>query len=127
MDSDKIVSVSLGLLWIAGLAGGFYAHRVINDVDTLKQESAVLERRADEADSRARRLESKLENEQEGIAKVLESMQKLLSSHESQLAVIEQRIGKSEVEQKELASDVKLLLRVSYAMDAKLSTFEVAE
>ena len=97
------------------------------DVDELMQQVPVLERRANEADSRAMRLESKLDNEQEGIAKVLESMQKLLSSHESQLAVIEQRISRSEVERKELSSDVKDLLIVSYAMDAKLNTFEVAK
>ncbi|MCP4322760.1 MAG: hypothetical protein GY787_13120, partial [Alteromonadales bacterium] len=54
-------------------------------------------------------------------------MQKLLSSHESQLAVIEQRISRSEVERKELSTDVKDLLRVSYAMDAKLNTFEISE
>lgn len=127
MDSDKIVSASLGLLWIAGLAGGYIVYSATEDVDHLMQQVPVLERRANEADSRAMRLESKLDNEQEGIAKVLESMQKLLSSHESQLAVIEQRISRSEVERKELSNDVKDLLRVSYAMDAKLNTFEIAE
>ena len=127
MDSEKIVSVSLGLLWIAGLAGGYIVYSATEDVNHLMQQVPVLERRANEAESRAIRLESKLDNEQEGIAKVLESMQKLLSSHESQLAVIEQRIGKSEVEQKELASDVKDLLRITYAMDAKLDTFELAQ
>ena len=120
MDSEKIVSASLGLLWIAGLAGGYIVYRATEDVNHLMQQVPVLERRANEADSRAIRLESKLDNEQEGIAKVLESMQKLLSSHESQLAVIEQRIGKSEVEQKELASDVKDLLRITYAMECKV-------
>lgn len=127
MDSEKIVSVSLGLLWIAGLAGGYIVYSATEDVNHLMQQVPVLERRANEAESRAMRLESKLDNEQEGIAKVLESMQKLLSSHESQLAVIEQRISRSEVERKELSNDVKDLLRVSYAMDAKLNTFEVAE
>ena len=127
MDSEKIVSVSLGLLWIAGLAGGYIVYSATEDVDRLMQQVPVLERRANEADSRAMRLESKLDNEQEGIAKVLESMQKLLSNHESQLAVIEQRISRSEVERKELSNDVKDLLRVSYAMDAKLNTFELAE
>lgn len=127
MDSEKIVSASLGLLWVAGLAGGYIVYSATEDVDELMQQVPVLERRANEADSRAKRLESKLDNEQEGIAKVLESMQKLLSSHESQLAVIEQRISRSEVERKELSNDVKDLLRVSYAMDAKLNTFELAE
>jgi septal ring factor EnvC (AmiA/AmiB activator) len=127
MDSEKIVSVSLGLLWIAGLAGGYIVYSATEDVNHLMQQVPVLERRANEAESRAMRLESKLDNEQEGIAKVLESMQKLLSSHESQLAVIEQRISRSEVERKELSNDVKDLLRVSYAMDAKLNTFELAE
>ena len=127
MDSEKIVSASLGLLWVAGLAGGYIVYSATEDVDELMQQVPVLERRANEADSRAKRLESKLDNEQEGIAKVLESMQKLLSSHESQLAVIEQRISRSEVERKELSSDVKDLLIVSYAMDAKLNTFEVAK
>ena len=127
MDSEKIVSVSLGLLWIAGLAGGYIVYSATEDVSHLMQQVPVLERRANEAESRAMRLESKLDNEQEGIAKVLESMQKLLSSHESQLAVIEQRISRSEIERKELSNDVKDLLRVSYAMDAKLNTFEVAE
>jgi chromosome segregation ATPase len=127
MDSDKIVSASLGLLWIAGLAGGYIVYSATEDVDHLMQQVPVLERRANEADSRAMRLESKLDNEQEGIVNVLESMQKLLSSHESQLAVIEQRISRSEVERKELSNDVKDLLRVSYAMDAKLNTFEIAE
>jgi septal ring factor EnvC (AmiA/AmiB activator) len=127
MDSEKIVSASLGLLWIAGLAGGYIVYSATEDVDELMQQVPVLERRANEADLRARRLESKLDNEQEGIAKVLESMQKLLSSHESQLAVIEQRISRSEIERKELSKDVKDLLRVSYAMEAKLNTFEVAK
>jgi septal ring factor EnvC (AmiA/AmiB activator) len=127
MDSEKIVSASLGLLWVAGLAGGYIVYSATEDVDKLMQQVPVLERRANEADSRAMRLESKLDNEQEGIAKVLESMQKLLSNHESQLAVIEQRISRSEVERKELSNDVKDLLRVSYAMDAKLNTFELAE
>lgn len=127
MDSEKIVSVSLGLLWIAGLAGGYIVYSATEDVNHLMQQVPVLERRANEAESRAMRLESKLDNEQEGIAKVLESMQKLLSSHESQLAVIEQRISRSEIERKELSNDVKDLLRVSYAMDAKLNTFELAE
>jgi len=127
MDSEKIVSASLGLLWIAGLAGGYIVYSATEDVNHLMQQVPVLERRANEAESRAMRLESKLDNEQEGIAKVLESMQKLLSSHESQLAVIEQRISRSEVERKELSNDVKDLLRVSYAMDAKLNTFELAE
>lgn len=127
MDSEKIVSASLGLLWVAGLAGGYIVYSATEDVDELMQQVPVLERRANEADSRAMRLESKLDNEQEGIAKVLESMQKLLSNHESQLAVIEQRISRSEVERKELSNDVKDLLRVSYAMDAKLNTFELAE
>tara|TARA_Y100000289_G_scaffold62257_1_gene71220 strand:- start:821 stop:1204 length:384 start_codon:yes stop_codon:yes gene_type:complete len=127
MDSEKIVSVSLGLLWIAGLAGGYIVYSATEDVDRLMQQVPVLERRANEAESRAKRLESKLDNEQEGIAKVLESMQKLLSNHESQLAVIEQRISRSEIERKELSKDVKDLLRVSYAMDAKLNTFELAE
>lgn len=127
MDSEKIVSVSLGLLWIAGLAGGYIVYSATEDVNHLMQQVPVLERRANEAESRAMRLESKLDNEQEGIAKVLESMQKLLSSHESQLAVIEQRISRSEIERKELSNDVKDLLRVSYAMDAKLNTFEIAE
>ena len=127
MDSEKIVSASLGLLWVAGLAGGYIVYSATEDVDELMQQVPVLERRANEADSRAMRLESKLDNEQEGIAKVLESMQKLLSNHESQLAVIEQRISRSEVERKELSNDVKDLLRVSYAMEAKLNTFEIAE
>ena len=127
MESEKIVSVSLGLLWIIGLAGGYIIYSATENVDRLMQQVPVLERRANEADSRAKRLESKLDNEQEGIAKVLESMQKLLSSHESQLAVIEQRIGKSEAEQKELSNDVKHLLKVSYEINAKLTTFEVAE
>ncbi len=127
MDSEKIVSASIGLLWIAGLAGGYIVYSATEDVDRLMQQVPVLERRANEAESRAMRLESKLDNEQEGIAKVLESMQKLLSSHESQLAVIEQRISRSEVERKELSTDVKDLLRVSYAMDAKLNTFEISE
>ena len=127
MDSEKIVSASIGLLWMAGLAGGYIVYSATEDVDHLMQQVPVLERRANEADSRAMRLESKLDNEQEGIAKVLESMQKLLSNHESQLAVIEQRISRSEIERKELSSDVKDLLRVSYAMDAKLNTFEITE
>lgn len=127
MDSDKIVSASIGLLWIAGLAGGYIVYSATEDVNHLMQQVPVLERRANEAESRAMRLESKLDNEQEGIAKVLESMQKLLSNHESQLAVIEQRISRSEVERKELSNDVKDLLRVSYAMEAKLNTFEIAE
>ena len=127
MDSEKIVSVSLGLLWIVGLAGGYIVYSATEDVNHLMQQVPVLERRANEAESRAKQLESKLDNEQEGIAKVLESMQKLLSNHESQLAVIEQRISRSEVERKELSNDVKDLLRVSYAMDAKLNTFELAE
>ena len=127
MDSEKIVSVSIGLLWIAGLAGGYIVYSATEDVNHLMQQVPVLERRANEAESRAMRLESKLDNEQEGIAKVLESMQKLLSNHESKLAVIEQRISRSEVERKELSNDVKDLLRVSYAMDAKLNTFELAE
>jgi len=127
MDSEKIVSASLGLLWIAGLAGGYIVYSATEDVNHLMQQVPVLERRANEADLRARRLESKLDNEQEGIAKVLESMQKLLSSHESQLAVIEQRISRSEIERKELSKDVKDLLRVSYAMEATLNTFEVAK
>ena len=127
MDSEKITSVSLGLLWIVGLAGGFYANKAISDIDELKQTVAVLERRANEAENKSKYLESKLDNEQEGIAKVLESMQKLLSSHESQLAVIDQRIGRSEVERKELSSDVKDLVRVTYSIDAKLNTFEISE
>ena len=127
MDYEKIVSVSLGLLWVVGLAGGYIVHSATQDVSELMQKVPVLERRASEAENKSKYLESKLDNEQEGIAKVLESMQQLLSSHESQLAVIEQRISRSEVERKELSSDVKDLLRVSYAMDAKLSTFEITE
>lgn len=127
MDSEKIVSVSLGLLWVAGLAGGYIVHSATQNVSELMQKVPVLERRANEAENKSKYLESKLDNEQEGIAKVLESMQQLLSSHESQLAVIEQRISRSEIERKELSSDVKDLLRVSYAMDAKLNTFEVTE
>lgn len=127
MDSDKIVSVSLGLLWSAGLAGGYIIYSATEDVSHLMQQVPVLESRANEADLRAMRLESKLDNEQEGIAEVLKSMQKLLSNHESQLAVIQQRISRSELESKELAGDVKALLKVTYAMDAKLNTFELAE
>jgi len=127
MDSEKIVSISLGLLWVVGLAGGYIVHSSTQDVNELMQRVPVLERRANEAENKSKYLESKLDNEQEGIAKVLESMQKLLSNHESQLAVIEQRISRSEVERKELSSDVKDLLRVTYAMDAKLNTFEITE
>lgn len=127
MDSDKIVSVSLGLLWLAGLAGGYIIYSATEDVDHLMQQVPVLERRANEAELRAIRLESKLDNEQEGIAEVLKSMQKLLSNHESQLAVIQQRISMSELESKELAGDVKSLLQITYAMDAKIDTFELAE
>ncbi len=127
MDSEKIVSVSLGLLWVVGLAGGYIVHSATRDVSELMQKVPVLERRANEAENKSKYLESKLDNEQEGIAKVLESMQKLLSNHESQLAVIEQRISRSEIERKELSADVKDLLRVSYAMDAKLNTFEISE
>lgn len=127
MDSEKIVSISLGLLWILGAAGGYIIHSATQNVSELMQKVPVLERRANEAENKSKYLESKLDNEQEGIAKVLESMQQLLSSHESQLAVIEQRISRSEVERKELSSDVKDLLRVTYAMDAKLNTFEIIE
>jgi chromosome segregation ATPase len=127
MDSEKIVSVAVGLLWVVGLAGGYMMHSATEDVSELMRKVPVLERRANDAENKSKYLESKLDNEQEGIAKVLESMQQLLSSHESQLAVIEQRISKSEIERKELSTDVKDLLRVSYAMDAKLNTFEIAE
>jgi septal ring factor EnvC (AmiA/AmiB activator) len=127
MDSEKIVSISLGLLWILGAAGGYIVHSATQNVSELMQKVPVLERRANEAENKSKYLESKLDNEQEGISTVLKSMQQLLSSHESQLAVIQQRISRSEVERKELSSDVKDLLRVTYAMDAKLNTFEIAE
>ena len=127
MDSEKIVSVSLGLLWVVGAAGGYIVHSATQNVSELMQKVPVLERRANEAENKSKYLESKLDNEQEGISTVLKSMQQLLSSHESQLAVIQQRISRSEVERKELSSDVKDLLRVTYAMDAKLNTFEIAE
>jgi len=127
MDSEKIVSISLGLLWILGAAGGYIVHSATQNVSELMQKVPVLKRRANEAENKSKYLESKLDNEQEGISTVLKSMQQLLSSHESQLAVIQQRISRSEVERKELSSDVKDLLRVTYAMDAKLNTFEIAE
>jgi len=134
MDSDKIVSTSIGLLWIAGLAGGFYVHKAINDVDILKQESAVLERRADEADLRAKRIESKLDNEQKGIAEILKTMQELLSSHESRLAVIEEKMIRTDndfknitSEIKEMSVDQKSVLKSILTIEAQLNTFELAK
>jgi hypothetical protein len=50
-----------------------------------------------------------------------------LSAHESQLAVIQRRTEKSESERGDMAADIKALLRVSYAMEAKVNSLDLVE
>lgn len=128
MDSSKIISIALAACWIVGMAGAFILKSTHDDIKQMMPRMSVSERRQDtlekkiESDKAA--LNRRIENEQAAISKVLESMQQLLSAHDSQLAVIQQRTEKSESERSDMAADIKALLRVSYAMEAKVNTFE---
>lgn len=127
MDSQRITAIALGLCWLAGIAGAFMLKGTYNDVQSLKPRMSV-------AESRQNEFERRIENEQESIANVLQSMQQLLAeqqkisaSHDARLAVLEQSTQRGNVERSDMAKDIKALLQVSYEMRAKVNTFELVE
>jgi hypothetical protein len=127
MDSQRITAIALGVCWLAGIAGAFMLKSTYNDVQLLKPRMSV-------AESRQNEFERRIENEQESIANVLQSMQELLAeqqkisaSHDARLAVLEQSTERGNVERSDMAKDIKVLLQVSYEMRAKVNTFELVE
>ena len=127
MDSQRITAIALGVCWLAGIAGAFMLKGTYNDVQELKPRMSV-------AESRQNEFERRIENEQESIANVLQSMQQLLAeqqkisaSHDARLAVLEQSTQRGNAERLEMAKDIKALLQVSYEMRAKVNTIELVE
>jgi hypothetical protein len=127
MDQQRIFAIALGACWIAGLAGAFMLKGTYNDVQELKPRMSV-------AESRQNEFERRIQNEQESIASYLQKMQELLSeqqkiasSHDARLAVLEQSTQRGNVERSDMAKDIKQLLQVSYEMRAKVNTFELVE
>ena len=120
MDSQKIISMAVAACLIVGMAGAFILKGTHDDIKEIMPRMSVSEQRQNA-------LERRIENEQASISKVLESMQQLLRAHDSQLAVIQRRTEKSESERGDMAADIKALLRVSYAMEAKVNSLDLVE
>jgi len=134
MDKEKIVSVAVGLLLVLSVAGGYMINSAKEYVDNLSKEVPVLKRRADDIEKKYKYLESKIDNKGEGVAQVLQAIQQLLSKHESKLAVIEEKIIRtdSDVQSivgdiKEMSRDQKSVLKSILTIEAQLNTFEVTE
>lgn len=127
MNQQRIFAIALAAAWIAGIVGAYIAKRTYNDVQEIKPRMSV-------AESRLNAFDLKIANEQKSISNYLEKMQKLLSqqqkissSHDSRLAVLEQSTQRGNVERSGMAKDIKELLKLIYAMSAKVSTFELVE
>ena len=127
MDQQRIIAIALGVCWIAGLSGAFLLKGTYDDVQSLKPRMSV-------AESRQNDFERRIQNEQQSIASYLQKMQELLSeqqkistSHDARLAVLEQSTQRGNVERSDMAKDIKALLQVSYEMRAKVNTLELVE
>jgi hypothetical protein len=119
MDTQKIVQTALAVGYLGGLVAVFIFKGTYSDVKEILPRMSVSEKRQDvfEKQTETYKAEAARINEQSQatLSNVLKEVSALLSNHEAQLAVIQHRIARSEVEQSDMATDIKTLLRIAHS------------
>ena len=123
MDTQKLVHTALALGWVGGMVGVFVFEGTYSDVKEILPRISVSEKRQDDFEKQNEMYKAEAaritEQSQETLSSVLKDVSALLSNHEAQLAVIQHRIERSELEQSEMAADIKTLLRMAHNNNAQ--------
>lgn len=143
MDKNTTMSLTVGILYLSGVAGGYLIYDSIKEVKTIKEEvyprMDVVEHRVEQSELKSKELEKELEEKiqekNQTETKIMESLYELVRNHDSDIKIISARVSENKEDiqtlteelknsVKEISDDLKKLLTTSTQSIEKINFIE---
>lgn len=115
MDKNTTISLTVGILYLSGVAGGYLIYDSTQEVKKIKEEvyprMDVVEHRVEQSELKNKELEEELEEKiqekNETETKIMQSLYELVRNHDSAIKVISARVSENKEDIQTLAEEVK--------------------
>jgi len=143
MDKNTIVSLTIGVLYLAGIAGGFLVYDSITEVKEIKEDlnprMNVVEHRVKQSELKNKELEKelkeKIKEKNETETEIMRSLYELVRNHDSDIKIIAAKVSENKEDiqtlaeevkysVKEISSDIKKLLQDSTQSIEKINSIK---
>jgi esterase/lipase len=115
MDKNTTISLTVGVLYLAGVAGGFLAYDAIQEVKQIKEDlnprMNVVEHRIEKSESKTKELQEefkeKIKEKNETETKIMQSLYELVRNHDSDIKIIAAKVSENKEDIQVLTEEVK--------------------
>lgn len=115
MDKNTTISLTVGILYLSGVAGGYLIYDSTQEVKKIKEEvyprMDVVEHRVEQSEIKNKELEEefeeKIQEKNKTETKIMESLYELVRNHDSDIKIISARVSENKEDIQILTKEVK--------------------